>query len=1275
MTPRQLVDLMSKLYGSEQLPVASLVDKIIQFKQLLVNCEEEPDERARLFFSLGSSLNARFMLTGFLDDLERAISALQRAVELTSDEDPNQTVRLGGLAEALYERFRRIGALDDCESAITALCCAVESASDTDSRMPFLLTSYGRKLLLRFCRLGDPEDMECGIMILSRADELVSDGHPFKPECLSSLGLALIIRFDHTGQLESLGQAIFLLCRAVGLTPDGHPDKPSMFEKSGYSFFKRCNCTRDPHDLEQAISAHRHAVELTPDGHPDKPSRLHSLGRSLQMRFERTGELEDIRRAISSHRHAVELTPDGHPDKPSRLNTLGGALHLRFGRTGELEDIRQAISAQRFGVELTPDGHPAKPGRLSGLGSSLLVLFQHIGQLESLEEGISLFRRAIELTPDGHLDKLAFLNNLGLSLYSRFKYTGRFQDLEQAILMHQCVVDLTPENLHGKPSWFRNRGISLIMRFEQTGELDNLEQGILAHRHAVELTSEGDPDKPSRLKDLGASLRTRFEHLGELKDLEQAISICHCAVELTPDGHPEKPSLFNALSGTLYVYFYQTRNLDDLERAISFARRAAKLTADEHPSKPMLLANICQLLHDRFNLTHETTHVGEAISAGYRAIETVPKGHSTLSRCYIALALGLQSRFECQGDIGDIKEAISLLNLATASITDSDPSRTKMLCDLSLAQEKLFERTQTKMDFDALVESCVKATLHPSASPSHRLTAARKCVFTLLKYPSFTTTESLLSAHSRIIDILPEIVWLGHDIHRRYEESSQQGKLVNDAVVTAVDAGVLERAVEWLEVGRALIWSQVIALRTPLDELRASYPQYADSLQSIRQQLQSSAHSTFAHDVKVFGGIDGLARVTVNSAADRHRGLVIEYDKVMKNIRACLGFEDFLLPKRFEFLVPSPALLSSHIVFIHVHWYRCDAIVISPSGDIKGVFLPDLSIQRAAELQKLWTEHVTGGRDCAQRGLGSVGDLEGELNPSVYYLKHMWTWIVQPILVALDLATLTRDERLPHIIWCSTGPLMQLPLHAAGIYDEPHGPRVYDFVVSSYTPSLSALKRSLREIDEPQATRDVLIVTQPSTPGHIPLPGTVLEGSRLRDTLAASGITSKWLNDEAATVQEVRAVMKEHPWVHFACHGSQNRADATQSAFHLFDGSLTLADLMGTASNNAELAFLSACETAVGDEATPEESAHLAAGMLAVGFKGVIATMWSIQDADAPIVVEAYYKVLLALRSAGRLGNGETGAAYALHEATRVLREQVGETSFMRWVPFVHFGV
>lgn len=145
------------------------------------------------------------------------------------------------------------------------------------------------------------------------------------------------------------------------------------------------------------------------------------------------------------------------------------------------------------------------------------------------------------------------------------------------------------------------------------------------------------------------------------------------------------------------------------------------------------------------------------------------------------------------------------------------------------------------------------------------------------------------------------------------------------------------------------------------------------------------------------------------------------------------------------------------------------------------------------------------------------------------------------------------------------------------------------------------------------------------------------------------------------------SVMSQYPWLHLACHGFQDKSNPTQSAFALYDGSLTLSALMETVSDNAELAFLSACETAVGDEKIPEESAHLAAGMLAVGFKGVIATMWSIGDADAPIIVAAYYKKLLELRGSEDMEPGYTGAAYALHEAVKVLREHMKGSIGQNW--------
>lgn len=199
------------------------------------------------------------------------------------------------------------------------------------------------------------------------------------------------------------------------------------------------------------------------------------------------------------------------------------------------------------------------------------------------------------------------------------------------------------------------------------------------------------------------------------------------------------------------------------------------------------------------------------------------------------------------------------------------------------------------------------------------------------------------------------------------------------------------------------------------------------------------------------------------------------------------------------------------------------------------------------------------------------------------------------------------------------------------------------------------------------------MIAQPATPGLGRLPGTKHECTRIRTVLSQTASTL--LEHDQAIVAHILDVMSQYSWVHLACHGIQDKTDPTQSAFVLYDGRLTLSALMTTVADNAELAFLSACQTALGDEKRPEESAHLAAGMLTVGFQGVVATMWSIGDRDAPIVAEAYYRKLVELRSSGAVGAGHTGAAYALHEAVKVLREDVGEENFVKWAPFVHFGI
>jgi len=93
----------------------------------------------------------------------------------------------------------------------------------------------------------------------------------------------------------------------------------------------------------------------------------------------------------------------------------------------------------------------------------------------------------------------------------------------------------------------------------------------------------------------------------------------------------------------------------------------------------------------------------------------------------------------------------------------------------------------------------------------------------------------------------------------------------------------------------------------------------------------------------------------------------------------------------------------------------------------------------------------------------------------------------------------------------------------------------------------------------------------------------------------------------------------------------------------------------------------------MGDEEWSEEATHLAAGMLSAGYKGAVATLWSIRDQWAPKVAEGFYRHLLEAGN-GRLRVGN--AARALHASIHALRQEVGdgESGLLTWIPFVHYG-
>jgi len=160
-----------------------------------------------------------------------------------------------------------------------------------------------------------------------------------------------------------------------------------------------------------------------------------------------------------------------------------------------------------------------------------------------------------------------------------------------------------------------------------------------------------------------------------------------------------------------------------------------------------------------------------------------------------------------------------------------------------------------------------------------------------------------------------------------------------------------------------------------------------------------------------------------------------------------------------------------------------------------------------------------------------------------------------------------------------------------------------------------------------------------------------------------------------ATIDKVVSELSPMSIAHFACHGHQDTQNPLNSSLILENGGLKVSRIMQQSMPNASLAFLCACETAMGDPKLPDEAMHLGATLLFAGFRGVVATMWSISDVDGPKIADAFYEHLFKTSNSTMTADfrpDTTQAAQALHLAVAKLRAE--GVSFARWVPFIHMG-
>ena len=1089
-----------------------------------------------------------------------------------------------------------------------------------------------------------------------QAAAATSADHPSLAGRLSDLGASLLTRFERTGDPADLDAAINAARQAVDVTPPGHTDLPGRLSNFGNALIRRFERTGDTTDLDAAIDAGRRAVSATPAEYHALATVLANLGNALRSRFDHLGNTADLDEAIEAGRQAVAAAPPGHPGLATMQSNLGNALRARFEHGADAADLDAAIDAGRQAVADAPVNHPYRPGFLSNLGIALRHRFEHAGNSADLDAAIDAARQAVDATPSGHPRLAERLSNLGAALRTRYDHTGNGADLDAAIDAGRQAADAAPAIHPGRPVYLTNLATILASRFGRTGDAADLDEAIGFARQAVDATSAAHPQRARMLSNLGTFLRARFDIAGDAADLEAATDAGRKAVNATPAGATTFAGHLSNLGNTLQARFEHAGNPADLDAAIDAARQAVDATPPGHPQRARLLANLATASARRFSDAGDPADLDTAIDTGRQAVAATSPDHPSLATMLSNLGNFLRTRFGQSGEPADLDAAIGNAQQAVAATAPGDPSLPGHLANLGNSIWTRFEHAGEPADLNSAITHWQQAAGTPTGIPKMRLAAARSWGFAAARAG---LTKTAAEGYEAAVRLLPEVAWHGLDRATREQQIAQWAGLAADAAACMILDGYPERAVELLEQGRSVLWTHALNLRTDLTRLAENAPHLAERLDAIRKILDTPLLDAMDDDTS-FARRDRQQ----HDLADLRRRNAREWDTVLAQVRALEGFEHFLDTIPYGEL--AAAATGGPVVMINASTFGCHALIVDAGNPQPHVVsLPALTLDAAVERVGLLLAALAGTGQANR----AFRDREKDRHAILDILEWLWDVIAEPVLTALGHLSIPEADALrPQVWWCPVGVLSLLPIHAAGHHPRlrtaKQGDSVPDRLISSYTPTLSMLARSREEQALPPVGQ--LTIGMPTTPGLPPLPAVPDELKVLARFFPRD--TSRELIGTQATRAAVLTAIATRTWTHFACHASQQHADPDRSGFALWDGTLTITDLAAQPTQRRDLAFLSACHTATGSIHHVDEAIHVAAAMQFLGYRHVIATLWTIADSPAPYIADLFYTAV----TSGEEPDPER-AADALHHAVASLR-QSDPTDPLLWGPYVHFG-
>jgi hypothetical protein len=1069
---------------------------------------------------------------------------------------------------------------------------------------------------------------------------------------LADLGDALRRSALANGEEVPLGEYLAFARTALARSFPGDPHRESHLVNLAALLFVRWTVDGNREGLGEALVLRRTVVHESP-GEPGLPERLNPLGAVARRWYDITSDARALDEAVAAHRQGVRSTPPVDRWHRTHLGGLCDALRLRYEEKGDLGVLREAVAVGLAAVRLCPAGDPGRPELLDLAALALWDRYGAEGEVATLNMAATLSREAVATATDP-VDLRAYRSNLCGILNDFQPVTADRALVEEAV----GVGRLATADGGGSAHAWSNLATALTDGYRRTGDLAFLDEAIATDRRVLQLAPPGHRSRPLFLYRLANHLQVRYIATGNPVHRDEAFDTIKVAAALAPPGTPIARTCGLALGEALLQRARSTLDGDAAREAVDVFRRLITHCPPGDPNRALYLVDLAASLWAAYAQAKDASLLDEGIAAGTEALVAASLG--PVMRTYAELNLGvlLLHRYENASDPGDLDRAAVLTGRVAAAIGPGLPNHALALSNHASVLDARYRRDRDPAAAEAVVEAYQRVIVAGPGEVAVRVDAARHLAELAAGRQDWPVAAEAGRAG---IALLPRLA----PRHYRHEHKEQVlarfPGLAGVATAAAVHVGPPEQAVELLEQGRGLLLADALDVRGELAALRARAPELAERLDRLRLRLDSAAQAAVPGAPLTAGG-------QRDGAVHPEEDLGAVWDRLIAEVRARPGFDRFLLP-------PSAAELrdvgaEGPVVAVNLSPYHCDAFVVAATGT-RVVPLPGLTAAAVDQRAAAFGEALATGQDEAA---GPVRRMRAE-DTVRETLGWLWDVLAEPILAALDLTGAGAGE-LPRVWWMPTGALNFLPVHAAGHYPPPGagpaGPddrNLLDRAVSSYAPTLRGLLRARRAPSGAGAARhQPLVVAVPGPAGAPHLRNVRAEA----DEIASRYPGGRSLVGRAAGRDQVLASLPGAGWVHFACHGYSDVADPSRGHLALHESELSVREVTGLDLSHAEFALLSACATARGGTALPDESIHLTAAFHLAGYRHVVGTLWPVADDVARAVTRGLYGTLGPDRRPG--GRAQfAAAARALHRTVQDQRRRWPGTPSL-WTSWIHIG-